>query len=363
MANTLHAFDFLDHPAVAIPAVVVVFGNESFLKRLVMQSLRQTLVTDDDTPFTTLDGGSTAWRDVHDELATMSLFGNGRRFVVIEKADAWVSQERGRLESYVEKPQASSVLLLDVDSWASNTRLYKSVDKLGLQIDCRAPEKAAGKSKTLDRARIGKWLVQWATTEHHFTLQTHAADQLLEITGPEFGLLNQELAKLALFAGAGGKVDVQMVKDIVGGWRTQTIWEVIDAAAEGDAGEALKQLGRLLSPDEHPVALFGQISWSLRRFAAATRIYQEAERARRKISLRDALIQAGIPHWNREGLERAERQLQQLGRVRAGRIFRWLLETDLALKGSHSQKDRARFALEQLILRMAKGLNSAVRSK
>jgi len=134
---------------------------------------------------------------------------------------------------------------------------------------------------------------------------------------------------------------------------------LIDAAADGDAGEALKQLDRLLQAGEHPVALFGQISWSLRRFAAATRVYQEAERARRRILLRDALIQAGIPHWNKEGLERAESQLKQLGRGRAGRIYQWLLETDLALKGSHSNPHRARFILEQLFLRMAKGVSGA----
>jgi DNA polymerase-3 subunit delta len=45
----------------------------------------------------------------------------------------------------------------------------------------------------------------------------------------------------------------------------------------------------------------------------------------------------------------------QLGRKRAGQLYRWLLELDLALKGSHSQDDRARWALEQLVLRMAKG--------
>ena len=70
--------------------------------------------------------------------------------------------------------------------------------------------------------------------------------------------------------------------------------------------------------------------------------------------LRDALIQAGIQHWNRKGLEKAEKQLLQLGRQRAGQMYRWLLEADLALKGSHSTPHRARFVLEQLILRMAK---------
>lgn len=359
MSNTIHAFEFLATKVAAVPPVVVLFGSESFLKRLAARSLRQAIVSDDDSPFTTLEGANAEWRDVADELSTMSLFGGKRRLVIIEAADPFVSKERGRLEAYVEKPRSSGVLILAVDSWASNTRLYKAVDKIGLQVDCRAPEKAIGRRKVLDETAICKWLIAWTKEQHHAKLEGTAAEQLLEIVGPEFGLLDQELSKLALFAGEGGKIDVQMVRDVVGGWRTQTIWELIDAAADGDAGEALKQLDRLLQAGEHPVALFGQISWSLRRFAAATRVYQESERAKRRMLLRDALIQAGIPHWNKKGLERAESQLKQLGRARAGRIYRWLLETDLALKGTHSNPHRARFVLEQLFLRMAKGANVA----
>ncbi|MBP85322.1 MAG: DNA polymerase III subunit delta [Planctomycetaceae bacterium] len=356
MSNTIHAFDFLAKPPAEIPSVVVLFGSEAFLKRLASQQLKAAVIEDDDSPFSTFDGNAVEWRDVADELSTMSLFGGGRRLAIVEQADSFVSKERGRLEDYVAKPKSSGVLVLQVDSWAANTRLYKAIDKTGLQIDCRPPEKSVGKRKALDEAKLCNWIIGWTEQQHRANLEGTAAEMLLEITGPELGLLDQELSKLALFAGEGGKIDVQMVRDVVGGWRTNTIWELIDAAADGDSGAALRQLDRLLQAGEHPVALFGQIAWSLRRFAAATRIYQESERAKRRIPLRDALVQAGIPHWNRKGLERAESQLKQLGRDRAGKLYQWLLETDLALKGSHSNPHRARFVLEQLFLRMTKGL-------
>jgi DNA polymerase-3 subunit delta len=60
-------------------------------------------------------------------------------------------------------------------------------------------------------------------------------------------------------------------------------------------------------------------------------------------------------------LEKAERQLVQLGRARASRLYRWLLEADLALKGSHSSPPKARFVLEHLFARMAKELGAAKR--
>jgi DNA polymerase-3 subunit delta len=355
MSNTLHVFDFLSQAGTLPAAVTILFGDEPFLKRLALKQLVARQFGDDDDAHYATFRGDVLWRDVADELSTLSLFGSDRpRLAIVEEADSFVTKQRGQLETYVAKPRLKGILVLEVSTWAANTRLYKAVNKTGLQIDCRAPQKTAGKSKVVDEKQLGKWLIQWTKTQHDAVLESHAVTMLLEVVGPEFGLLDQELAKLALFAGSGGKITAEMVTDVVGGWRAKTTWDLVDAAAEGDAGEALRQLERLLHSGEHPVALFGQIAWSLRRLASATRIYQNAERSRRRMPLRDALIEAGIQHWNRKGLEKAEKQLIQLGRHRAGRLYRWLLEADLALQGSHSTTHRARFVLERLILRMAK---------
>jgi DNA polymerase-3 subunit delta len=348
----MHVFDYLaqDQPAAA---VCVLFGNEAFLKRLARKRLcEQVLGESDDTPFTTYDGTTSQWKDVLDELSTVSLFGEGARLVVIEQADSFVSKYRERLEDYVEHPRSTGILLLDVENWARNTRLYKRLTKSGLQIECRAPEKSAGSRKVLDEKKLFAWIVDWAQRHHECQLPTAAAEELVGLVGPEFGLLDQSLAKLALFADSNAGITPEMVRNVVGGWRAKTIWELVDAAADGDTASALEQLNHLLESGEHPVALFGQVSWSLRRFAAATRIYERLEASHQPKKLSDALVQAGFPHWNRRALSRAEKQLTRLGRVRAGRIYQWLLEADLALKGTHSSPHRARLVLERLIGRL-----------
>lgn len=355
----LHAFDYLaaphKHPP---PAVCVVFGDKPFLKTLALRSIRETVLGDDpDAPFVAFQGNEAVWRDVMDELATIALFGGGgRRLVLLEDADSFVTKNRPALEDYAAKPKSSGILVLEVGAWPSNTRLYKYIEEHGLQIECRAPEKTVGRNKTLDTAKLKKWLTTWGKKQHEIKLDPDAADMLLDLVGPEFGLLDQDLAKLALFAGQGGTVTPEMVRDVVGGWKTKTAWELMDAAADGDAAEALRQLDHLLQSGEHPVALLGQFAWSLRRYAAATRIYEQAERDGRRIPLAEALVEAGFRKWPQEALPRAEKQLRQLGRQRALSLYTWLLETDLALKGSHSQEDRARLALEKLFVRMAQPL-------
>ncbi len=352
---TTHAFDFLAEPNFSSP-VVVAFGDEPFLKRLVLQSLRdQVLGDDEDTPYATFEGKGTEWRDVVDEVSTVSLFGGGRpRLVIVEQADDFVSRNRSKLEDYFAAPASSGILVLEVGQWPSNTRLYKAIDKSGLQIACRPPLKG----KSLDKRRLIKWLQEWGKSQHQASLAPRAAELLLDLEGPELGLLDQDLAKLALYTAKDGKVTEQMVRDVVGGWRAKTTWDLIDAAADGNSAEALLQLDRLLQSGEHPLALLGQIAWSLRRFAAATRIYQLAEAENRRIKLSDALQQAGFKAWPQGALENADRQLVQLGRERAGRLFQWLLEADLALKGSHSTPERSRFVLERLFLRLGKETKS-----
>jgi DNA polymerase-3 subunit delta len=347
----------VDKPA----SVCAVFGDEPFLKQLVLKELKRQVVGGDaDVPVDAIDCSDRMpdWRDVADELATVSLFGGGKpRLVILERADAFVSANRQRLEDYVAKPRASSVLVLEVDEWPANTRLYKALDQTGLQIDCRPPQKQ-GKSKGLDEAAVLKWISDWGKSQHAVQLTRDGAQHLLDLTGPSFGLLDQDLAKLALLVPAGTKATPEHVQEIIGGWRTKSIWDLVDAAVGGETAEALTQLDRLLHSGEHPLALVGSLSWSLRRYAAATRIFQQAERAGQKMPLRDALVQAGVKDWPIGALAASEKRLIQLGRRRGSKLYQWLLELDLSLKGSHSQDDRARWALEQLVLRMSKSVSS-----
>lgn len=352
--STIHAFDYLEAPQKHTPAAVnVLFGDDAFLRGLVIKQLRTQLIGDREDVQISTYGPDAAWRDVADELSTSSLFGGGgKRLVMLEDADDFVSAQRERLEDYFAKPRSTGVLILCVDSWAANTRLYKAGDATGLQINCNAPMRQVGKNKEADVPRIAKWLIAWAKSQHHVVLENAAADELVQIVGSHLGVLDQDLAKLALYVPAGGKVTSAMVKEIVGGWRMRTAWQMLDDVADGKAAASLAELDHLLRSGSEPQAIFGQISWALRRYATATRIVQQAQRNKQRVDLQAAAKEAGFRPFADE-LKKAERHLRQMGSARAGKLHEWLLETDLALKGSHSHKDRARLAIEKLFLRLA----------
>ncbi len=349
----LHVFKFLGASSGKTPPVVVLYGGESFLKQLALKDIRSSLSGEEDA-LETCFASDVPWRDVRDELSTVSLFGGGKpRLVIVNEADKFVTANRPALEAYVERPMRTGVLVLQVDQFPRTTKLYKAVNAQHGAIDCGAPEKTSGKRKVEDRKQIVDWLCSWSLKQHQAKLQVKAATLLLDLRGVEFGLLDQEIAKLALFAGVDGSITPDLVQDVTGGWKGKTIWELLDFALDGNMGEAMRQLDRLLHSGEAPVALFGQLSWSLRRFAAATHIYERALRQGRRMALQQALSEAGFRDWPQGQLARAEDQLKRLGRRRGAKLYRWLLELDLSLKGSHSATDRARLALELLFLKIA----------
>ncbi len=343
MSKPVDALDYLAKPSKFSPSpVTVLFGDESFLKRQVLAALKEQILSGEDAEFSVTEfrGGETMLRDVLDARSTRVLFGGGPHMVIVEEADDFVSRNRAALEDMVARGGRSSVLVLEVKLWPATTRLYKALAESGLQIECKFPAPA----------RLLKWLAGWSQERHGAKLEPAAAELLAESVEPELGLFDQELAKLAATAGPGGTVTAAMVRATVGGWRTRTAWEMLDATLDGDAPGALVQLDRLLAGGEVPVALLAQMSSSLRRFAAAARLIEQAEEAGRTLHLRHALGEAGVKPFL---LGKAEVQLRRLGRQRASRLYRWLLAADLALKGASSSPPRARLVLEELIVRIA----------
>lgn len=339
----VHAIDFLAETAdQSVPAVVSLFGDEGFLKGLALNQLRQNVLKGDDGEFSLsrFDGRSVEWRSVSDELATVGLFGGGRRLIVVDDADDFVSEHRSQLEDYTARPSRTATLALVVDSWPSNTRLAKAVAAAGLAVECKAPPEA----------KLLKWLTTWAKQRHGARLEREAAELLLETVGPELGLIDQDLAKLAAAAGA-HPIGPDLVQKLVGGWRAKTAWDMLDAAVEGRTRQALVELDRLLLSGENPIGVLAQIGASLRRFAAATRVIEQSEAAGGRANLRQALELAGVKPFV---MQKTEAQLRKLGRDRAGAFYRWLLDADLALKGSSSSPARSRIVLEQLVVRLGR---------
>lgn len=325
---------FLERPPKGKPQpLYVLHGDEDFLKRRVLEMLRAFVLgkDGDDLAVSTHSGDRAAFAAVYDELQTIPFFGS-RRLVVVENADPFVNRNRATLEKILGKLPDTGTLVLDVKSWPSNTRLYKLVDP-SAALACKAPP----------AYKLPQWCVGWATARHGKQLTAQAAALLVELIGPEMGQLDQELLKLAIYIGDRTRIDAADVDRLVGRSREETTWKVFDAIGQGNAKEALTILDRLFAQGEEPMRILGAFSMQLRRLAQAAALYRQGR------PVAAALEQAGVAAFALKG---AEQQMKHLGRRRLERLYEWLMEVDLGLKGGSLLPPRT--LLERLVVRLAR---------
>jgi DNA polymerase-3 subunit delta len=330
----MDSLTFLDRPPKGEPRpVYVVHGDEDFLKRRVIAALRERILGADPDSFglSVHEGDKADFSVVRGELETLP-FLSPRRLVVVDKADPFVTRHRAAIEKYIAAPASTGILVLDVASWPANTKLAKALDA-NTTIVCKA----------LSAQKLPDWCIQHAEATHGKQLIMAAARLLVDLVGSEMGLLDQELAKLSVYVGDAKRIDSSDVDKLVGSSRAENTWKIFDAIAAGNGREALNILDHLLGQGEEPIRLLGAFSMQLRRLAQAYRLNQIG------VPLPGALAEAGVPPF---GIRSAEQQLRHLGRRRAEKLYDWLLETDLGLKGSSQLPPRT--LLERFVIQLAR---------
>jgi len=324
---------FLENPEKhKLQHVYILHGEEEFLKRQVLSALRARVLESAENAFglNPYSGDKAQFAEVNDELQTLPFLGP-RRLVVVENADPFVMLFRASLEKYVEQPVSTGVLVLDVKTWPASTRLAKMVPGAGT-IVCKSPP----------AYKLPEWCVRWASSRHGKQLTAEAAQLLVDLVGPDMGQLDQELLKLAIYVGTAKRIDNEDVDKLVGSSRGQSMWKIFDAIGAGQISQALVILDRLFDQGEEPMRILGAFSMQLRRLAQAARLSQGQP-------LSVAMDRAGVPPFARNG---CEQQLRHLGRRRLDRLYDWLVETDLGLKGSSQLPPRT--LLERLVAQLAR---------
>jgi DNA polymerase-3 subunit delta len=328
----MDSLTFLEKPPTAdepLP-VYVLAGDEGFLRRQVRARLRQQILGDTDDPFAqAVFGEKASFAEVVAAVSTRPFLAP-RRLVVVEDADPFVTAYRERVEGYIKKPSTAGVLVLEVKTWTSTTKLARALVENTIQ--CKAPA----------RAKLPEWCVGWCLAQYGKQLPVAAARALVDLVGEEMGLLDMELSKLAIYVGERARISAEDVDRLVSSTPQEDVWQILSRVAEGDAGGAIRILDGLLATGDSNKEAFrvlGAISWSLTKLAQAGRL------AIQGVPLRDALVRVGARGP-------AESQLRHLGRQRVSLIYDWLLEVNVLLRSTDHAPEQ--LLLEQLIVKLAR---------
>lgn len=327
----MHATEFLQQARnLPVPGFIVLYGKDQFLCQSVKTAFRDQILggdadNDERLGEVRLAGKETEWKSLNDELRLRSMWGE-RRLIVVENGDEFVSANRARLEKIVERSGKSSVLVLELQSFPGNTKLAKLVNSQALSIEC----------SELTGGRLLNWMRDVATKLHNKQLDRNAAELLVELVGGSMTLLSSELEKLATYVGEIQRITTADVEAIVGGWRLQTTWAMLDAVRDGQLHLALQHLDQLLNAGEAPQKLLGGMVFYFRKYAEAT------ERLRNTKSFPTALKESKI--FPRDHAPATE-YLRRIGRPRAEMILELLSQADLGMKGDSSLPERMQMEL------------------
>ncbi len=196
-----------------------------------------------------------------------------------------------------------------------------------------------------------KWLMRRAAF-HQTQIEPQAAQVLAERVGDDLVLADTELEKLATHAN-GRAIAVADVKLLTPESPEANIFHMVDALGRRDGQAALNQLRDLLDSGDEPLMIFSMI---VRQYRLLLMMREHLDQGGTVRSATDAL---GIKEFVAKKLAD---QVKNYRLDHLERVYRYLLETDVAMKGGMPDTDLfgkpvdrldPALALEELVARLA----------
>jgi DNA polymerase-3 subunit delta len=318
-----------------VEPVYLLVGDQDLLRELAAKKLQNAVVGEFPSPFSPFnferfDGENGDASRIVMSANMMPLLG-GRRLILVKRASRLVESEPS-LQAYVEDPNPATVLVLDLDKKPDGRRKgWKDLEKKLAVVACDAPDPWELQDWVAEEGRgrglkLGRDEVRYLVTE----------------VGSDLRRLSNELEKLSLYA-SGDQLDLETMAEVLGRGRAQGVFKFIDAVASGDAGSALRQLGRLLEEGEPPLRILALLD----RLVGQLRIAKDAQASGKKDSNLAGLL--GAPPSAAKAIGESARRLDR-GFLR--RAVEALADTDRLLKSSRLPH---RVVMEGLVLELARG--------
>lgn len=191
-------------------------------------------------------------------------------YCVQEKTMAPVDQDDAEVlnDAILAGCPKTNRLVLTTDFIDKRRKLYKTISKIGVVIDCSVPkgEKAADKRQQQEalKARMKETLKKAGKT-----MAPGGFEALYEKIGPGMRNFNNELEKLIAFVGDRKKILPSDVETVSKRIKQDPVYEMTNAIAERDTRRAIFFLDSLLKNNFHPLPVLSAASNQIRKLVLA----------------------------------------------------------------------------------------------
>jgi len=249
---------FLQRPDPEIRAVLL-YGPDEGLVRERADAVARSICPDLRDPFRVADLMAAVLAAdparLADEAAQLSLTG-GRRVVRVRGAGDTLAK---LFAEFLESSPGEAFVVVEAGELPSRSALRRCFE---------AARSAAAIGCYPDTPRDLAAVIRETLAAHRVTASRDAGQFLVEHLGGDRLLTRSELEKLTLYAGEGGRVEIEDARLSISDTAAIELDDAVMAAAEGDAVRVERVLGRVLQQGESPVSIIRALLRHLHRLHA-----------------------------------------------------------------------------------------------
>jgi DNA polymerase-3 subunit delta len=236
---------FLRHPDPDIHAVLL-YGPDAGLVRERAEVLGRSISPDLHDPFRVADiTGAALAADparLHDEAAQISLMGGRRLVRVREPADA----QSGVFARFLAAPLGDALIVVEAGDLPARSTLRRAFEEAAAGVAIACYPDGVRELGTVIRDSLGA---------HNIVASRDALQFLTGHLGGDRLLTRSELEKLALYAGDGGRVELDDARMSIADSAALSLDDAVLSAAEGDAAALDRALTRVFQEGASEVAV------------------------------------------------------------------------------------------------------------
>lgn len=226
--------------------------------------------------------------EVTAQLNTVSMFGGGK-IVWVGTLESPPKDWAEDVSAYAKNPnpQCSLILTVSVHGWEK--KAVDSFEKSSL-VSAFSENGVAVKFAPLKMDELVKW------TQSRFRAQScqigeEAAHRLVELADKDMDRLGGEIEKVSLYAGRGADVTLDMVEEITGDHRTESVWNFLGHFRKKNMAGSVHALESLMAQSQPPQMILKILTGEIMKIGAAL------EFKRRRESLESYAGALGMPSF------------------------------------------------------------------
>jgi len=230
-----------------IKPIYFLMGEEPYYIDKLSEYIETNVLTEEEKGFnqTVLYGRDVSIEDVVSTAKRYPMMAD-RQVVIIKEAQE-LSRTIDKIESYVENPMPSTVLVFCYK--------YKTLDKRKKVTKLLAKNGIVYESKKLYENQVGDWIKR-VLSGKKYSIEPKASAMLVEFLGTDLSTINKELEKLQIILPAGSTISAKDIEENIGFSKDYNVFELRKAIGERDQLKAYKIAENFAqNPKDNPIVM------------------------------------------------------------------------------------------------------------